>query len=123
MVIRLAGLKNIPEDYYDAAKVDGANKFQEVLYITIPLLEPVLFFTISYGFISALQVFDAPWLLTISNYEYYGGRMKALLFPVMDMMGRAFGGLKFGQASAYGFLLTILIIAITATLFVFRKKD
>ncbi|MBI9050565.1 MAG: sugar ABC transporter permease [Anaerolineaceae bacterium] len=123
MVILLAGLKNIPEDYYDAARVDGANKFQEVIYITLPLLEPVLFFSITYGFISALQVFDAPWLLTISNYEYYGGRMKALLFPVMDMMGRAFGNLQFGKASAYGFLLTILIVAVSATLFVFRKKE
>jgi multiple sugar transport system permease protein len=123
MVILLAGLKNIPEEYYDAARVDGANKFQEVLYITIPLLEPVLFFVIAQGFIFALQVFDAPWLLTLSTTQGYGGRLKALLFPVMDMFGRAFGVLKFGEASAYGFLLTALIAMITALLFFLRKKD
>jgi multiple sugar transport system permease protein len=67
MVILLAGLKNIPDEYYDAAKVDGANKIEEVIYITIPQLWPVLFFTITYGYISALQVFDAPWLLTASS--------------------------------------------------------
>jgi multiple sugar transport system permease protein len=123
MVILLAGLKNIPEEYYDAARVDGANKFQEVIYITIPLLEPVLFFVIAQGFIFALQVFDAPWLLTLSTTQGYGGRLKGLLFPVMDMFGRAFGVLKFGEASAYGFLLTALIAMITILLFVVRKKD
>jgi multiple sugar transport system permease protein len=123
MVILLAGLKNIPNDYYDAAKVDGANKWQTMRFITIPLLEPVLFFVIAQGFIFALQVFDAPWLLTLSTTQGYGGRLKALLFPVMDMFGRAFGVYKFGEASAYGFLLTVLIIIITSILFVLRRKD
>jgi multiple sugar transport system permease protein len=123
MVILLAGLKNIPNDYYDAARVDGANKWQEMIYITIPLLEPVLFFVIAQGFIFALQVFDAPWLLTLSTTQGYGGRLKALLFPVMDMFGRAFGVYKFGEASAYGFLLTILIIIITTILFMLRRKN
>jgi multiple sugar transport system permease protein len=123
MVILLAGLKNIPIEYYDAAKVDGANSWQTLIYITIPQLEPVLFFVITQGFIFALQVFDAPWLLTLSTTQGYGGRLKALLFPVMDMFGRAFGILKFGEASAYGFLLTILIISITSILFFLRRKD
>lgn len=123
MVILLAGLKNIPNDYYDAAKVDGANRWQELIHVTIPLLEPVLFFVIAQGFIFALQVFDAPWLLTLSTTQGYGGRLKALLFPVMDMFGRAFGVYKFGEASAYGFLLTTLIIVITSILFLLRRKD
>ncbi|MEA5077676.1 MAG: sugar ABC transporter permease [Anaerolineaceae bacterium] len=123
MVILLAGLKNIPQDYYDAARVDGANSWQELIYVTIPQLEPVLFFVIAQGFIFALQVFDAPWLLTLSTTQGYGGRLKALLFPVMDMFGRAFGVYKFGEASAYGFLLTILIMIITAILFAVRRKE
>jgi multiple sugar transport system permease protein len=123
MVILLAGLKNIPIDYYDAARVDGANKWQEMVYVTVPLLEPVLFFVIAQGFIFALQVFDAPWLLTLSTTQGYGGRLKALLFPVMDMFGRAFGVYKFGEAAAYGFLLTTLIILITTILFLLRRKD
>ena len=122
MVILLAGLKNIPGEFYDAARVDGANKFQEVIYITIPQLRPVLFFTIVYGFISALQVFDAPWLMTASQYSTYGGRLKGLLFPVMDMMGRAFGTLKFGPASAYGFMLMLMILIVTGILFWLQRK-
>ena len=123
MAILLAGLKNIPQDYYDAARVDGANSWQELIFVTIPQLEPVLFFVIAQGFIFALQVFDAPWLLTLSTTQGYGGRLKALLFPVMDMFGRAFGVYKFGEASAYGFLLTILIMIITAILFAVRRKE
>lgn len=122
MVIILAGLKNIPQDYYEAARLDGANKFQQVIHITIPMLYPVLFFVTTYGFISALQVFDVPWLLTGSSFSEYGGRQNALLFPVMDMMGRGFGALKFGQASAYGFILTGIIVVFTAAMFAFRRK-
>ncbi len=120
MVILLAGLKNIPQDLYEAARLDGASKFQQVIHITIPMLAPVLFFVVTYGFISALQVFDVPWLLTGSSFTAYGGRRSALLFPVMDMMGRAFGSVRFGEAAAYGFILTSVIILFTAAMFALR---
>jgi len=90
MIILLAGLNGIPTEYYEAAKVDGANTAQQIIYITIPQLEPVLFLVIVNGFISALQIFDAPWLLTQSTYTAYGGPQQGMLFPVMDIMGRAF---------------------------------
>ncbi|TIP13067.1 carbohydrate ABC transporter permease [Mesorhizobium sp.] len=122
MVIILAGMKNIPRHYYEAARLDGASKLQEIFYITIPMLYPVLFFVTTYGVISALQVFDTPWLLTGSSFSQYGGRQNALLFPVMDMMGRGFGELKFGQAAAYGFILTTVIVSVTAVMFALRKK-
>jgi ABC-type sugar transport systems, permease components len=120
MVILLAGLKNIPGELYEAARLDGASKWQQIIHITIPMLGPVLFFVFTYGFISAMQVFDKPWLLTGSSFTSYGGRRNALLFPVMDMMGRGFGGVKFGEAAAYGFLLTITIVAVTALMFGLR---
>jgi multiple sugar transport system permease protein len=121
MVIILAGLKNIPSELYEAARLDGANKFQQVVYVTIPMLGPVLFFVLTYGLISAMQVFDKPWLLTGSSFAAYGGRRNALLFPVMDMMGRAFGSVNFGEAAAYGFLLTIAIVLITLAMFAIRS--
>lgn len=121
MVILLAGLKNIPTELYEAARLDGANKWQQIVHVTVPMLAPVLFFVVTYGLISAMQVFDKPWLLTGSSFTSYGGRRNALLFPVMDMMGRAFGGVKFGEAAAYGFLLTIAIVAITAVMFALRS--
>lgn len=121
MVILLAGLKNIPTELYEAARLDGANKWQQTIHVTIPMLGPVLFFVVTYGLISAMQVFDKPWLLTGSSFTSYGGRRNALLFPVMDMMGRAFGNVKFGEAAAYGFLLTIAIVAVTAVMFALRS--
>jgi multiple sugar transport system permease protein len=120
MVILLAGLKNIPGELYEAARLDGASKWQQIVHVTLPMLGPVLFFVSTYGLISAMQVFDKPWLLTGSSFTSYGGRRNALLFPVMDMVGRAFGAVKFGEAAAYGFLLTIAIVAITALLFALR---
>jgi multiple sugar transport system permease protein len=122
MLILLGGMKNIPRELYDAAKVDGANKIQEIIHITIPQLEPIFFFVITYGFISALQVFDVPWILTASKYSNYGGRQQALLFPVMAMMGRAFGSLKFGQATAYGLILMFFIMLLTIVQFAMRKR-
>jgi multiple sugar transport system permease protein len=121
MVIILAGLKNIPTELYEAARLDGANKWQQIVHVTIPMLSPVLFFVVTYGLISAMQVFDKPWLLTGSSFSSYGGRRNALLFPVMDMMGRAFGGVRFGEAAAYGFMLTLAIVILTAAMFALRR--
>ena len=121
MVIILAGMKNIPTELYEAARLDGASRWQQTIFITIPMLGPVLFFVFTYGFISAMQVFDKPWLLTGSSFASYGGRRNALLFPVMDMMGRAFGGVKFGEAAAYGFILTVAIVCVTALMFAIRS--
>lgn len=120
MVILLAGLKDIPAELYEAARLDGAGKRQQIIHVTIPMLAPALFFVVTYGLISAMQVFDKPWLLTGSSFINYGGRRNALLFPVMDMMGRGFGAVRFGEAAAYGFLLTIAIIAVTALMFGLR---
>ncbi len=122
MIILLAGLKGIPEDYYEAARVDGANTWQQIFYITIPQLEPVLFLVIVNGFISALQIFDVPWLLTQSAYTSYGGPLQGMMFPVMDIMGRAFGSLKFGEASAYAWILLVLVLSITLIQFWVRNR-
>jgi multiple sugar transport system permease protein len=122
MIILLAGLKGIPEEYYEAAEIDGANFWQKTIFITIPQLEPVLFLVIVNGFISALQIFDVPWLLTQSAYTAYGGPLQGMMFPVMDIMGRAFGSLKFGESSAYAWILLVLVLAITIFQFKFRQR-
>jgi multiple sugar transport system permease protein len=122
MIILLAGLNGIPVEYYEAAKVDGANTWQQIFYITIPQLEPVLFLVIVNGFISALQIFDIPWLLTQSTYTSYGGPLQGMLFPVMDIMGRAFGALRFGEASAYAWILLVFVLSITLIQFYLRRR-
>jgi multiple sugar transport system permease protein len=122
MIILLAGLNGIPAEYYEAARVDGANTWQQIIYITIPELEPVLFLVIVNGFISALQIFDVPWLISQSTFTGYGGPQQGMLFPVMDIMGRAFGSLKFGEASAYAWILLVIILIVTLAQFYIRKQ-
>ncbi len=122
MIILIAGLNDIPQVYYDAAKVDGASKWQEIIYVTVPQVWPVLFFCLTYGFISALQVFENPWILSGSTYLQYGGTRGGFLYPVMDMMGRAFGSQKYGQAAAYGVILALVILVFTVFQFIFRRR-
>ena len=90
-LLLFAGLKAIPREYFEAARVDGANYWQEIRYITIPQLEPVLFLVIVNGFIGALQAFDIPWLLSLSTFVNYGGTRNGMLFPVMEIYMAAWG--------------------------------
>jgi ABC-type sugar transport system permease subunit len=64
MVISLAGLQNIPDTVYEAAKIDGASSLQTTFRITLPLLSPTIFYNIIWCMINALQVFDAVYILT-----------------------------------------------------------
>jgi multiple sugar transport system permease protein len=122
MIILLAGLKAIPQTYYEAARVDGANTLQQIRYVTIPELEPVLFLVFVNGFISALQVFDLPWLMSNSSFGSYGGPLQGMMFPVMDVMGRAFGALRFGEAAGYAFILFLFILLVTLLQFLARRR-
>lgn len=122
MILILGGLKAISKDYYEAAHIDGASSSQITLRITLPLLEPVLFLVVVNAFISVIQMFDVPWLLSRSDYYSQGGPAQGMLFPVMDILGRAFGRLKFGEASAYAFILLTLTMVVTLFQFVIRKR-
>jgi multiple sugar transport system permease protein len=84
MVILLAGLQGIPATYYEAAKVDGANRLQRFLYITMPMLRPTWIFVLITSIIAAFQVFDQAWVMTprggplfstetMVTYIYYQG--------------------------------------------------
>lgn len=64
MVFFLSGLQNVPDDLYEAADIDGANKFQQFFYITIPMLKPIIVFTTVMSTIGTLQLFDDPMNLT-----------------------------------------------------------
>jgi multiple sugar transport system permease protein len=119
-LLLFAALKGIPQEYYDAAKVDGANDFQQIIYITIPQLEPVLFLVVVNAFIGGLQSFDLPWLLSVSQGNSYGGVGYGMLFPVMTIYVRAWQGLAFGEAAAYAVILGVIVLAITGIQFAWR---
>lgn len=116
-----AGLKAIPKEYFEAARVDGANRWQEIFHIAIPQLEPVLFLVIVNGFIGALQAFDIPWLLSLSTFVNYGGTRNGMLFPVMEIYMAAWGRQDFGGASAFAVILLLITLVITVIQFAWRK--
>ena len=107
IVIFVAGLQGIPQDYYDAASVDGANGWQQFWKITLPLLKPVMLFVIVTNTIGGLQVFDLVFSSTA------GGPVNSTMTIVLHMYNTAFKFSRMGRASAMAFILFAIILAIT----------
>ena len=125
-LIILAGMKDISPELYEAAEIDGASTLQKMKNITIPLLEPVLFFVITYAFICAIQVYDIPWILSgYDDMNAVGGPDQVMLFPVMEMVRNVYNGSAsgLGRACAMGVMLMLVIMTITAIQFKGRKKN
>jgi lactose/L-arabinose transport system permease protein len=102
-VILLAGLQGISRETYEAASIDGAGAWATFRRITIPLLRPVILFTLVTSTIGTLQLFDENWILT------RGGPANATLTPVLYLYKVGFQGLDFGYASAIAWLLVAVI--------------
>ena len=107
IVIYLAGLQGIPQDYYDAASVDGANRWQSFRFITFPLLRPVTLFVLVTNTIGALQVFDLVFATT------GGGPANRTMTVVLYMYNTAFKFSRMGRASAMAFILFAIILVVT----------
>ncbi|MCL2162839.1 MAG: sugar ABC transporter permease [Oscillospiraceae bacterium] len=124
-IILSTGMQDISQEYFDASKIDGASTFQQMRLITIPLIEPLIFFCITFGIISAIQVYDIPWILT-NNYDItdIGGPNNVLLFPVMEMVLGVYRGdaSGLGRSASQGVILMSGIGLITAVRFKLRRK-
>ena len=107
MVIYLAGLQGIPQEYYEAADIDGAGRWDKLWSITIPLMSPVIFFNLVIGIINSFQIFTTGFLLTD------GGPQNATLFYVLYLYRNAFRYLEMGYASALAWVLFFIILAFT----------
>jgi multiple sugar transport system permease protein len=114
IVIFSAGLQGIPQDYYDAAQVDGANRAQSFLYITLPLLRPVMLFVVVTNSIGALQVFDLVFSATSTGTtSSAGGPANSTMTVVVYMYQTAFKFSRAGRAAAMSFILFAIIFVIT----------
>lgn len=107
MVILLAGLQAIPEDYYEAAAVDGAGRWARFRYITLPLLSPASFFVVVISLINGFQVFDQVYVMT------GGGPIDASSVIVLQIVKNAFNFGLVGYASAMSWVLFAAILLIT----------
>lgn len=111
MLVFLAGLQNIPEQLYEAAKIDGAGRWNTFRHITIPLLMPTMLFVVVTQFISHMQVFAQPYIITA------GGPGNASRSVVQYLYETAWKFFRFGYASAISVVLAIIMIIVTAILF------
>jgi multiple sugar transport system permease protein len=110
MLIFLAGLQGIQREYYEAARIDGANNRQQFWAITIPMLSPHIFYNVVLGIISSYQVFTASFVMT------EGGPNNATLTLVLFLYSRAFLMARFGYAAAIAWILFLIILVLTVFL-------
>lgn len=121
MVIYLAGMQGINNDVYEAARVDGASHVQTFFRITIPLLKPVIVFTLVQSTIGTLSLFTEPLVLTDS---LTGGINNQGLTVMMYLLNRApQGGTQFGYASAIAYVITIIAVIISLLLLWLTNDD
>ncbi|GAB5080079.1 carbohydrate ABC transporter permease [Arthrobacter sp. AD-310] len=113
MVIFLAGLKQIPNELYEAASMDGAGPVRKFFNITWPMLSPVIFFNLLMETIHAFQIFNSAYI--ISNGE--GGPAGSTLFYTLYLYLRGFSDFRMGYASAMAWLLLIVVGIITLIIF------
>ncbi|MCX7740857.1 MAG: sugar ABC transporter permease [Meiothermus sp.] len=110
VVLFLAGLQNIPRDYYEAARIDGASPLQLFRHITLPLLNPVMVFSAVIGTIGFLQLFTQVVNL---NFTDQGGPLGSTLTLALYIYQVAFARFDLGYAAAITVLLFVIILSIT----------
>jgi len=117
MVIFLAGLRQIPEELYEAARVDGASQLRMFRHITIPLLTPIVFFNLILQTIGSFQAFTQAHVISGGT----GGPVDSTLFYTLYIYQQAFVNFDMGYASALAWVLLLAIAVITALHFTLSK--
>lgn len=115
-VLYLAGLQGIPDDYYEAASLDGATPWQKFWRLTVPLLTPTTFFVLIISLINSFQVFDQVFIMT------GGGPAGATTVLVEQIYNHAFRYGKMGYASAMSWALFALVFAATLIQMRFQRR-
>ena len=116
-IILLAGLSIIPSDLYEAAKVEGASRWQTFIKITVPLLMPIIFFLLLTGFINSFQAFNHILVMKTSSA---GETMDVVTIEIFDHF---WGRVKYGYAAAEGVILFIILNVLAISQYViFRKR-
>lgn len=115
-VIFLAGLQNIPRQYYESAVIDGSSPLQSFLYITFPLLSPTTFFVLVLSIVNSFQVFEQTFIMT------KGGPAFSTTTAVMYIYNQAFQFQEIGYASAVSVILFAAILLVTVFQFRVQRR-
>jgi multiple sugar transport system permease protein len=114
MLIFLAGLKQIPQDLYESAAVDGAGPVKRFLRITVPMLTPLIFFNLVLQMINSFKAFTPAFVISGGT----GGPVDSTLFYTLYLYQEGFANFRMGYASAMAWALLLLISVFTAIMFV-----
>ena len=117
MIIYLAGLQGIPATLYEAAEIDGANKWQQFWTVTLPGLSPVIFFQLIISIVSSFQIFNQVYVMT----DGLGGPADSTLVMVLYIYQKAFKYYQMGYASALSCVLFVVIMLATWVQFKYSK--
>ena len=116
MILYLAGLQNVPRDYYEAIDIDGGTSFHKFRYITLPLITPVSFFILITGVIGGLQAFGDQYIMTGQGPEF------SAVTIVYYLWDKGFASHQMGYACAVSWVLSIGIMLVTLLQFRFSDK-
>lgn len=117
-IIFLAALQDIPDNYYDAAAIDGANPLQRFLYITLPLLRPVMLFVVTITLIASANLFTQPIIMT------RGGPAQGTESIIMRIYREGFETFRMGSAAAMSVVLALILLSLTVLNFrLFGRTD
>jgi multiple sugar transport system permease protein len=116
MIIFIAGLQNIPDELYEAARIDGAGRWRQFRHVTVPMLGPTFLFVGVVTAIGQLQVFAEPYVMT------RGGPLNKTLTMVMLMYEQGFKFWRMGYAAAVAFVLFLIIGAATVVQMRLQEK-
>lgn len=108
MVIMLAGLQTIPQELAEAARIDGANSVQVFFRVTVPLMKPIILFSVILSTIGSFGLFTEVYTLTQG-----GGPMNATITPLVYIFRQAFQFYKFSYASAVSYMYFVIIFILT----------
>ncbi len=118
MVLLLAGLQEVPRDYYEAASLDGANSWQQLLHITVPLISPTIFFVLITRIIAAMQVFDVIYMII----DYNNPALKKTESLVYLFYKYSFEQSKKGYGATVIVVLLVVIMILTVIQLIGQKK-
>lgn len=113
MLILLAGMQGVPSELYEAATIDGANGWYKFLFITLPMISPVIFYNLTLMLIEAFKYFDMAYVLKNGT----GGPNDATLFFNLNLYKNAFTYNLMGYASALAWILFVIVLVLTLLLF------
>ncbi|MGY1424915.1 carbohydrate ABC transporter permease [Lysobacter sp. A289] len=116
MIIFIAGLQAVPEDLYEAARIDGASRWRQFWHITLPMLGPVMLLVTILTLAGYFQLFAEPYVMT------QGGPLQSTVSVLYLMYEEGFKWWNLGNASAVAFLLFVLMTTITSALLWFARR-